>query len=193
MDLAFLVGFHERSGWNSEMRAPLPCAFVLRYIQWMDSNLSLIVAVVSAIFAIAAYIRSNQAGTRALFLEGQKFVLEIDHQLLADPHLWGLYDDRDGVPSDPNFNPDTPLFRGKLRAFAYLHLNMFEVMLSEGSDRISRGDLMFKMWRDYFHDMLKRSSVIRSILDEGPQTLWNAKFIKIYNEWKRAHPRPHAP
>jgi hypothetical protein len=70
---------------------------------------------------------------------------------------------------------------------------MFEVMLSEGSDRISRGDLMFKMWRDYFHDMLERSKVIRSILDEGPQTLWNAKFIKIYNEWKRAHPMPHAP
>jgi hypothetical protein len=114
----------------------------------------LIVAVLSFIVSIAAYYLSNKLATRSLFLEGQKFVLEIDRQLLSDPHLWGLYDDRDLNPpdTDPKFDPDARYFQAKLRAFAYLHLNMFEVILTEASGPVARRRRMSKVWLAYFRD-----------------------------------------
>jgi hypothetical protein len=151
--------------------------------------ISMIVAALSAVFSWWNYRLSNKLATRSLFLEGQKFVLEIDRQLLSDPHLWGLYDDGDRALPDPKFDPDAPLFQAKLRAFAYLHLNMFEVILTEASEPGLRGRGMAKVWLTYFHDTLSRSRLVRRVLDEYPQ-LWNPKLLKLYRKWERRQPKP---
>ena len=156
--------------------------------------ISIVVAALSAAFSWWNYRLSNKLATRSLFLEGQKFVLEIDRQLLSDPHLWRLYDDHDHAPADPDptFDPDSTLFQGKLRAFAYLHLNMFEVILTEASERGTRGRTMSKVWLAYFRDTLSRSRLVRRVMDENPK-LWNPNLLKLYGEWKKTHPRTALP
>jgi hypothetical protein len=144
--------------------------------------ISIVVAALSAAFSWRNYSLSSKLATRSLFLEGQKFVLEIDRQLLSDPHLWYVYDDYEKLPpdTDPNFNPADPLFQAKLRAFAYLHLNMFEVILAYGAAGL---DTESKMWMAYFYDTLARSSLVRRILDQNPH-LWNEEFFSLYRGWK---------
>lgn len=136
----------------------------------------------------------KQAGDPVAVPEGQKFVLEIDRQLLSDPHLWGLFDgDDQALPDpDPNFSFAGQLFQAKLRAFAYLHLNMFEVILTEASEPSTRGRAMSRVWLAYFRDTVSRSGIVRRILDQNPQ-LWNPALIKLYKEWKKTQPRPRVP
>ncbi len=133
---------------------------------------------------------SKRMAQRSLYLEAQKMLLEINRQLIADPWLWSIYDDHP-VRTDPDFDAKcakSGLFNAKLQAFAYLKLNMFEVILAEVPEPAQQGQRNpSNVWLDFFHYSLAGSSVIRGILErsETPQ-LYNPVLVALYQEWKNS-------
>jgi hypothetical protein len=69
--------------------------------------------------------RRGRLANRGIYVEGQKLLVQICKQLIDDPELWAIYDE-----SDQQAPKDDGSFQGKLRGFAHLHLNMFEIMFS---------------------------------------------------------------
>ena len=134
------------------------------------------------------YRITKRMASRSLNLEAQKILLEIDRQLIADAWLWALYDDHP-VHTDPEFIrkcAGSVYFRAKLEAFAYLKLNMFEVVLAEAPDPARNGKRnVSNVWLDYFRHTLERSSVFREILGR-PDTaqLYNPVLLALWEEWR---------
>jgi hypothetical protein len=145
---------------------------------------SLFAAVLSAIFFCLSWRSNSRQSNRSIYLDGQKFILEICNQLIADPLLWNFYDDykfRDENAADLKSIP----FRGKVRAFAHLYLNMFEIIFNE-IPRPARGKRRnpSNVWLDYFHDTLNRSRVMRDVLKEPEsERIWGSKLIDEYQRW----------
>ena len=82
-------------------------------------------AALSAFLFWKNYTLTRRNSDRAIYIEGQKFLLEICKQLMADPSLWCIYDewciyDDEELQKDSSVNEATPLFRAKIRAFAHL-------------------------------------------------------------------------
>ena len=93
---------------------------------------SMLAAAVSAWFFVLSFWLSKRMASRSQHLEAQKLLLEVNRQLIADPRLWALYDDHP-VRKDPSFEEDSPLLTAKLEAFAFLKLNMFEIILAQAA------------------------------------------------------------
>ena len=77
------------------------------------------------------------------------------------------------------------LFQAKIQAFAYLTLNMFEVVLSEAPERGGNGDRNeANVWIDFFHYALSNSAALRSILNL-PHTglLYSPVLMELFVEW----------
>jgi hypothetical protein len=53
--------------------------------------------------------------------------MPVCRQLIAYPAPWCIYGDEE-LQQDSSVNQATPLFQAKIRAFAHLHLNMFEII-----------------------------------------------------------------
>ena len=147
---------------------------------------SLFAAGLSGLFFYLNSQSNSRASNRSIYVDGQKFVLEICNHLMADPLLWYFYDDYK-LHEDNAAAIGTPLFQGKLMAFAHLHLNMFEIIFNEipppatGSKRNPSN-----VWLDYFHDTLNRSHVVRDTLEEtGSDRIWGSKLLDEYRRWKK--------
>jgi hypothetical protein len=147
---------------------------------------SIIAAIVSGVFWWKNFQASKRIANRSIYVDGQKFLIEICKQLMDDPTLWCIYGNP-ATPDEkmPSFNPVS--FPGKLRAFAHLHLNMFEIILNEvpppgtGNKRNASN-----VWFDYLDDTLTRSKVIRDVLDEeGSQRIWSEELRNAYLEWQK--------
>ena len=135
---------------------------------------SMFAAAISILFFVLSFRLSRRMADRSLNLEAHKMLLDLNRQLIADPRLWVFYDDK------------SPLFRAKLEAFAYLQLNMFEIVVLEvpepstGEDRNPSN-----VWCDFFFDTLARSSVMRSILDRpNSAKIYNTVLLMLYDQWK---------
>jgi hypothetical protein len=77
-------------------------------------------------------------------------------------------------------------FPGKLRAFAHLHLNMFEIIVNEvpppgtGNKRNESN-----VWFDYLDDTLTRSKAVRDVLEESAsERIWSDELREVYQLWK---------
>jgi hypothetical protein len=146
---------------------------------------SMFAAAISILFFVLSFRLSRRMADRSLNLEAHKMLLDLNRQLIADPRLWVFYDDHP-LCNDRELNDKSPLFRAKLEAFAYLQLNMFEIVVLEvpepstGEDRNPSN-----VWCDFFFDTLARSSVMRSILDRpNSAKIYNTVLLMLYDQWK---------
>jgi hypothetical protein len=138
------------------------------------------------------YALSKQNSDRSLYMDGQKFLIEICKQLTAEPLLWCLYDgDVAQLKLRATFSEELkePKFQGKLLAFAHLHLNMFEIVLAEAPEpQASDPNNHTNVWLRYLDDTLTRSSLIRKVLEEpASANIWSAVLLGLYGKWKDAH------
>jgi hypothetical protein len=147
---------------------------------------SLIAAALSILFFVFSFRLSKRTSDRSLNLEAQKMLLELNRQLIADPQLWSIYDDHP-IRAAPEFDASSQQFQGKLEAFAYLYLNMFEIVLFEARESSKRGERdPPSLWLKFFHFTVARSSIVRTIL-EGPDSnqLYNPVLLAHYEQWKK--------
>ena len=147
--------------------------------------ISLVGAVLSAFFFWKNYSLSRQNANRAVYVDGQKFLIEICKQLISEPMLWCIYDDH-ALPEEDAEEANTPLFRAKLAAFAHLHLNMFEMILNEAPNpETGHAWNESNVWINYLHDTLARSALIRQVLDEPESSrIWSPVLLAKYKDWK---------
>jgi hypothetical protein len=107
--------------------------------------------------------------------EAQKQLIEINKQQIADPRLVALYDDDQ---SDFEQELKNPVFMHKLRSFAYMKLNMFELVLAhlpeDGKDS--------PVWLAYFQDSIARCTIMRQVIAEN-EALYSPRLIEA---WRKA-------
>jgi hypothetical protein len=92
--------------------------------------ISIAAACLSAFLFWLSYQKTTRDADRSIYVDGQKFVIEICKQLISEPLLWCLYDDSP-LKTEKAAEIEDLLFQQKLRAFAHLHLNMFEIVVNE--------------------------------------------------------------
>src|SRR5215475_10477160 len=118
---------------------------------------SILAAGVSGAFAWINYQMSRKAANRSIYVDGQKFLIEVCKQLVSEPILWCVYDD-EPLRKEEAFKPNDPLQVAKLKAFAHLHLNMFEIIVNEVPARgTGKKRNASNVWYDYLDDTLSRS------------------------------------
>jgi len=157
-------------------------------VSFLAMLVSLASAGVSLFYYRRNYALSKQNADRSVYMDGQKFLIEICKQLTSEPLLWCIYD---GHSLHQQCSADVlePKFQAKLLAFAHLHLNMFEIVLAEAPDpEASDPNNHTNVWLRYLDDTLTRSSLIRKVLDE-PESgkIWSAVLLEEYGKWKDAH------
>lgn len=147
---------------------------------------SAIAALLSAAFAWKSAQATKANANRSIYVDGQKFLIEVCKQLVAEPVLWCVYDDSP-LRTEKIYCPNDPLQHAKLRAFAHLHLNMFEIIVNEvpKPSRWRWRRNASNVWYDYLHDTFDRSALTREILDEPiSQKIWSKALHKEYERWK---------
>jgi hypothetical protein len=151
---------------------------------------SITAACLSAVFLWLNYQTTKRNADRSIYVDGQKFLIEICKQLISEPLLWSLYDESP-LKVKQSVQIDDLLFQQKLRAFAHLHLNMFEIVVNEvPKPGFGRKKNLSNVWFNYFHDTLKRSQLVRDVL-EGPESeqIWSPILLNEYSKWKVQHQR----
>jgi hypothetical protein len=148
-------------------------------------TVSIIAALISVAFAWINVRIARQNANRSAYIEGQKFLIAACKQLLADPVLWCIYDN-DPLRKHDVYKPNDELQRAKLRAFAHLHLNMFEIVIEvfprPGSSQRAN---VTNVWYQYFEDTMSRCQIIREILEEpGSRQVWSGKLLSEYARWR---------
>lgn len=128
---------------------------------------------------------SKKSANRSIYVDGQKFLIEICKQLVSEPVLWCVYDD-DPLRKEAIYEAGDPVQEAKLRAFAHLHLNMFEIIVNEvPKPAVGEKRNASNVWYDYLDDTLKRSKMIRGILDEpASKRIWSDPLHQEYERWK---------
>ncbi len=144
---------------------------------WVTSTavVALFGAVVSLIYSIRIYILTKRNADRAVIVDAQKLLLEINKLLVAEPNLFAIYDN---VASKGLFAANDNL-KGKLRAFGFMNLNVFEMVFAQ----LPRGK-EHETWTSYFTDSLRRSTLLCELLKEAGD-IYHPSLKKIYEEWKK--------
>ena len=132
---------------------------------------------------------SKKTANRSIYVEGHRFLIDMCKQLITEPTLWCVYDDEPLRKEKQVYKPNDPTQQAKLRAFAHLHLNMFEIMLNEApSPRAGVKKNASNIWYQYFEDTLCRSQLMRDILDEPiSKRIWSESLLKEYERWKDSY------
>jgi len=142
-------------------------------------------AVVSVGFACWNVQMAKSNANRSIYVDGQKFLIEVCKQLVSEPVLWCVYDDDPLRNEEGVYHPYDPEQHAKLRAFAHLHLNMFEIIVNEVPKPSKWRRNASNVWYDYLDDTLSRSRMIREILEEPPSIkIWSGALLKEYERWK---------
>jgi hypothetical protein len=168
--------------------------FALQVKDILGPIVSVLAALASALLFYRNLQLSRRTANRSIYLDGQRFVIEICKNLISDPLLWCLYDDHP-LQNEHAAEIATPLFQAKLMAFAHLHLNMFDIILVE-APKPSSGKKRnpSNVWFDYFQDTLNRSSIMRKVLEEPErELLWGQLMLGEYERWKHPHPSKSRP
>lgn len=144
--------------------------FLLQFPDQLKSGIAAVSLAASVLFWIAGWRTSRKIAERTVTIEAQKLLLEINKQLLSNPHLFAIYDDDYEKCKDAYFATtksqqcpnDLEL---SLRALALMNLNIFEIVFAvhpRGAER--------KGWEMFFKDSLRTSKPI-------VETLRNNRFI----------------
>jgi hypothetical protein len=159
-----------------------------------DLIVSLIAIAISILSFALSFKLSRRMADRSLNLEAHKMLLDVDRELITDPKLWAFFDDHP-MSTALNLKDDSLQFRSKLEAFAYLMLNMFEIVLVEAPDPVSSGTRNpTNIWCDFFYDCLTRSSILRSILERpNSARIYNTALLAHYQRWQITAPAASVP
>ena len=142
------------------------------------------VSVVAVIFAWKSVQQGKINANRSIYVDGQKFLIEVCKHLIAEPVLWCIYDD-DPLRMEGIYDAEDPIQQAKLRAFSHLHLNMFEIIVNEVPKPNVGTRNASNVWYDYLDDTLTRSSMIRDILGEpASKQIWSEALHNEYHHWK---------
>jgi hypothetical protein len=152
-------------------------------------------AVVSAIALLVSVISvriSRRNAKASIYFESQKFLIEVCKQLISEPVLWCVFDDEPLRNNTAVYKPNDPQQDAKLRGFAHLHLNMFEIVVNEAPRPISR-ILWYRIlpnrsnasnvWYAYLHDTFTRSRMIREVL-ETERPIWSPALYEELVKWR---------
>jgi hypothetical protein len=154
--------------------------------------ISLVGAVLSGVFLLKNYTLTRRNSDRNIYVEGQKFLMDVCKQLVASPDLWRIYDDEE-MKNDLAINKPDALFKAKIRAFAHFHLNIFEIVLAELPPARTDNSLSIT-WFRYFDDTLCKSKAIRDVLEEkDSERTWSPRILQEYAVWKANHPERTGP
>jgi hypothetical protein len=121
---------------------------------------------------------SKEIASRTVTLEAQQMLLEINKQYLADPALFAVYDDWEG--RDELLKKGGADLPTKLKALAYLKLNVFEVVFAV----MPPNSPPYSAWMAYFEDTLSRCSVVRDELSANSR-IYHPNLIEAYSLWTR--------
>jgi len=110
----------------------------------------------------------------------QKLLLGLNKELLRDPDLWGVYDlDQEPHPT-PDIRQGDRQQQGKLHAFAYMCLNVFQTVYAfyeAPRNRDVRGPL-YRSWYGTFKDFVNKSSWAQQILSrKDSEVVYDAGFL----------------
>jgi hypothetical protein len=152
-----------------------------------------IVSIIAAALGWFSYWRNirlaKRNANRSIYVDGQKFLIDVCKQLVSEPVLWCVYDD-EPLRKEKIYDINDPIQQAKLRAFAHLHLNMFEIVVNEVPKPAVLGKrTASNVWYDYLRDTLSRSRMIREILEEpANKRIWSDALHKEYRRWKEKNP-----
>ena len=153
--------------------------------EFLGPAVSVFGAVTSLVVFGATFRLSREVANRSIYVDGQKFLIEICKLLMSEPLLWCVYDSHPFATLYAT-EVESALFQARLVAFAHLHLNMFEIVLTEAPNPKAKGKRhQSEAWIRYFENTLRHSSAIRSILEE-PETskIWSKALMDAYVVWK---------
>ncbi len=156
---------------------------------WLKSYPSLITAIVSFVaisVSIIALFRTRNIANRTVRIEAQKLLLEVNKALVVSPRLFSIFDsgltkkgEKANCPEQPppckNGCPENGDECRKLRAFAYMKLNVFEIVLAVHP----KGDEA-ATWERYFEHTLKNSRITRTVLKENLQIYSDELIVKAF-------------
>lgn len=145
------------------------------------SILSLVVAGVAAVFTYALSRRQLRLAARHEF---QKLLLEVNKEMVRDPELWGIYDlaspGREPHPMSL-LNRDDPRHVAKLEAFAYMFLNVIQVVFAyfdDGGAPTPTEEAIWHAWQGTADDLVNHSALVQCLLtrDDADQ-VFDARFL----------------
>jgi hypothetical protein len=135
------------------------------------------VSLVGAFIAALAYKLNRSVAHRTVTIEAQKLLVEINKQYISDPKLLAIENEYDApVPTDVDFT-------AKLKAVAYLKLNVFEIIFAA----LPRGQAR-QTWTTYFEESLDKCNLLEDELEKH-RKIYHPDLIRAYDDWKKK-PRP---
>lgn len=153
---------------------------------------SLCGATISLIALLFTLWLNGKVANRTVRVEGQKLLLEINKQYLANPELFAIYDSEYPKLKAMGFQKHGSLFKRKLEALAYMKINVFEIIYAVhpgiGSpfrklwNRIVRPKR--SAWEVYFADSIAKCSLVRTELETHP-TLYNDALISAFRKYNQ--------
>jgi hypothetical protein len=120
---------------------------------------------------------SKAQADRMVRVEAQKLLLEINKLYVSNPALLAIYDDH---PGRAELLKEHPTLEMKLKALAYLKINVFEIVFAVHPNGPSDGP-----WMAYFKDSLARCGTLREELSAHPE-LYHESLIGAYREWEKS-------
>ncbi len=154
--------------------------------------LSLGISLFSLLVAGAAAYRTYALSRLQLHLasrhEFQKLLLDVDKELLRDPELWGVYDNH-AMHSLAEQKRDDPHHQAKLEAFAYMFLNIFEIVNAFTEDwgkRDAAAEGFFKSLHGTCKDFYSNSELARKLLSkENATSIFDPRFMAYIESMKK--------
>jgi hypothetical protein len=137
--------------------------------------LSLFVAGLAAYRTYALSHHQLRLGSRHEF---QKLLLEMNKELVRDPELWGVYDSHPMA----HVHRDEPIHTAKLEAFAYMMLNIFQIVFVYSAEKVRTSAperAFFAAWEGTLKDFVCGSSLAREILFSRPDSglIYDQRFL----------------
>lgn len=122
---------------------------------------------------------STRLANRNVQIEAHKQLFETNRQQIADPRLWAIWD-----VHQVQFKEDLadPVFRLKLRSFAYMQLNIFEMVMVQ----LPNDGPVFGTWQRFFTDSLEGCSLLRELLIENEERgFYHPVLIALWKDYER--------
>ena len=132
-------------------------------VEAISITLSLVSLGIASFAAWRAYQLAHTQLRLANRNEFQRMLIDLDKELIANPRLWAVYDSN----PMPNERIEDPVEQARVEAFAYMHLNVFELVYSFFNDpgdltRVERG--AWQQWDAHLRVFLKGSSLAQTLM-----------------------------
>lgn len=143
-------------------------------LDFLPTLVAVIALIVSIVTWYQSYVQSQENLHKSLRNNYMQGMLAIDHELIQKPHLWNIYDE---VARRNQNSTD-----GELKAFAWMHINLFEIVYSDLFEKQSKliswqNKSSREAWNTYIRAFLQQSELAQSIVkDPEAMKLLKADF-----------------